>query len=671
MTVRRLLLGPSAAETFREIETSPYVPLTESSPYRPPKNLPGANKQASWVTRTWPLVKAHKWVWGASLVGSFVALLTQVQIPRELGAAIGGSLSGGSGHASLWHYAAVIAVLIVIREVSNYVGRRCLLTTAYSFEYDLRNILYAHYLRLSFPFYDRAHTGQLISRANSDVRAVQQYLVTAPTVFVQCAVIIVAFAEMFTISVPLTLVTMVSLPLTFLFGYIMRKRIFPVSWLIQARLADVATIVEENVSGVRIVKSFAAEQNEVTNLARAADRLQWGYIKDADIRGAWAPMVENLPRAGLAVILLYGGILALDGSLGPIPTAVGLLFTFQSYMLLFQPPFRQLGTVIMNGQRASAAAKRILEVLDAAPEIVNAPGAADLTDCHGHVEFQDVSFRYGTGPLILSHFSLDVQPGETVALVGRTGSGKSTVARLVNRSYDVSSGRIAIDGKDLRDLTLESVRASVGLVTDEPFLFSVSVRDNIAYGRPDATLDEIKAAALAAGADEFIMRLPDGYDAVVGERGYTLSGGQRQRLALARTLLVNPPVLVLDDATSAIDVKVEQGIHSALRGLMGGRTTLIIAHRLATIALADRVVLIEDGRVAASGRHEELLATDRRYAEVLAKITAEEQDEEPDEQDDGAAGNQGGPEPEEYAQVTGARPWPAAQPRRTVPEDRS
>ena len=283
-------------------------------------------------------------------------------------------------------------------------------------------------------------------------------------------------------------------------------------------------------------------------------------------------------------------------------------------------------------------------MLDTDPEVVNAPAAADLTDCRGHVEFQDVSFRYGNGPLILSHFSLDVHPGETVALVGRTGSGKSTVARLLNRSYDVTEGRITIDGTDLRDLTLESLRASVGLVTDESFLFSVSVRDNIAYGRPDAMLDEIRAAAQAAGADEFITRLPGDYDSVVGERGYTLSGGQRQRLALARTLLVNPPILVLDDATSAIDVKVEHSIHTALRGLMRSRTTLIIAHRLATIALADRVVLIEDRHVVASGRHEELLETDRRYAEVLAKIAAEEaegqaaQEGQASERDDRALG---------------------------------
>jgi ATP-binding cassette, subfamily B, bacterial len=627
MTLRRLLLGSSAEEAFRQIQASPFVPVVESSPYQPPKSRPSPNKNASWVIRTWPLVKAHKWVWGASLAGSFLALLTQVQIPRELGDAISAAGSAHARYASLMHYALIIVVMIMVRELSNYVGRRCLLTSAYCFEYDLRNILYSHYMDLSFPFYDRAHTGELISRANSDVRAVQQYLVAAPTVFVQCAVVIVAFVEMFAINVPLTLVTMLSLPLTFVFGIIMRKRIFPVSWVIQARLADVATIVEENVSGVRIVKSFAAEQNEVINLAGAAHRLQWAYIKDSEIRGAWAPLVENLPRAGLAVILLYGGILALNGSLGPVPSAVGLLFTFQAYMLLFQPPFRQLGMVIMNGQRASAAAKRILEVLDSTPEIASGPGTADLTHCRGHVVLEDVSFGYGDGPLILSHFSLDARPGETVALVGRTGSGKSTVARLINRSYDVRGGRVLIDGRDVRTLTVESVRANVGMVTDEPFLFSVSIKDNIAYGRPDASLEDVTAAARAAGAADFIAELPDGYDTIVGERGYTLSGGQRQRLALARTLLVNQPILVLDDATSAVDVQVETRIHAALRGLMSNRTTLIIAHRLATIGLADRVVLMEDGQVVATGRHDELLQTDKRYAEVLARVVAERGEE--------------------------------------------
>jgi ATP-binding cassette subfamily B protein len=629
MRAARLLLGPSNEDLWGAIERSPYVPLAEKPLYRPPKNRPSPNKDASWVRRTWPLVKAHRFIWLLALSGSFVALLTQIQIPKQIGEAMGQALSPHGGSAStLVHFAVIIAVMIGVREVSNYTGRRLLLSTAYRFEYDLRNVIYEHYMSLSHRFYDQVQVGQLISRANSDVRAVQQYLVMAPTVLVQCAVVILAFVEMFLINVPLTLVTMASIPLTLLFGIIMRKRIFPVSWLIQARLAEVAEIVEENVSGVRIVKSFAAEQSELTSLAAAADRLRWGYVKDADIRGTWAPMVENLPRAGLAVILLYGGILALNGGLGTVGHAVGLLFTFQSYMLLFQPPFRQLGMVIMTGQRASASAKRILEIMDSEPDIVNNPGAVDLTDCQGHVEFRDVSFAYAEGPPVLSRFNLDIWPGETVALVGRTGSGKSTAARLVNRSYDVTGGQLLVDGQDVRNLTLESLRANVGIVLDEPFLFSVSIRDNIAYGQPEATQEEIEEAARAAEAHQFITDLPEGYDTVVGERGYTLSGGQRQRIALARTLLVNPPVLILDDATSAIDVQVEQRIIGALRHLMASRTTIIIAHRLATIGLADRVVLIEDGRVVASGRHDELLETNPRYTELLARVVREEDEEE-------------------------------------------
>lgn len=549
---------------------------------------------------------------------SFIALLAQVQIPRIIGSALSSSLPV-QGHTTrlrpLATFAVLIGIAIVVREIGNYAGRRCLLTTAYRFEYDLRHMIYEHYMSLSFPFFDRVSVGELISRANSDVRAVQQYLVMAPTVLVQCSVVLVAFAEMFALNIQLALVTAISLPVTFLIGLAMRRRIHPVSWLIQARLASIATHVEETASGIRVVKSFAAEQQELTELAGSAEELEWAYIQDANIESNWAPVLENLPRAGLAVILLYGGILVADGHL-----SVGTLFTFQAYMLIFQPPFRQLGLVIMNGQRAAASAERIYEILDHPPDVVTEPGAADLLACRGDVRFDKVGFAYPDGTRVLEDFDLHIEPGETVALVGRTGSGKTTAGRLLNRSYDTTSGCLSIDGRDLREYTLESLRACVGFVFDESFLFSVSVRDNIAYGRPGASLDEIIAAAQAADADEFITRLADGYETVVGERGYTLSGGQRQRIAIARTLLVNPPVLVLDDATSAIDAQVEQRVHAALRKLMASRTTLIIAHRLATIALADRVALIEHGRVIATGRHRELLAADARYADVLGQL---------------------------------------------------
>jgi ATP-binding cassette, subfamily B, bacterial len=622
-----VLFGTDDAELIRELDEHPFVPIAEPSHYSPPRATIDPDPSKSWLRRAWPVIKTHKGIWSLSLAMSFIALLAQVQIPRLLGNAINECLPT-PGHTTdlkpLSSFATLIFISIAVREVCNYLGRRCLLTTAYSFEYDLRNIIYEHYMSLSFPFYDRVSVGQLISRANSDVRAVQQYLVMAPTVLVQCAVIFVAFAEMFALNVQLTLVTAVSLPITFLVGVAMRKKIYPVSWLIQARLAQIAMLVEENISGVRVVKSFAAEQQELTTLARSADELQWAYIKDADIRGTWAPTLENLPRVGLAIILLYGGFLVINDHLG-----VGTLFTFQAYMLIFQPPFRQLGMVIMNGQRASASAKRIYEVLDQPREVQNQPGAVDLVDVKGGVRYEHVYFAYSDGTEVLNDFDLRIAPGETVALVGRTGSGKTTAGRLLNRSYDVSAGRLLIDGRDVRDYTLESLRAQVGFVFDEPFLFSISVRDNIAYGRPDATDEEVVAAAKAADADEFIVRLPEGYDTVIGERGYTLSGGQRQRMAIARTLLVNPPVLVLDDATSAIDAQVEQRIHTSLRKLMADRTTLVIAHRLATISLADRVALVEDGHVIASGRHQELLEHNPRYAEVLARVVEEGERETP------------------------------------------
>jgi ATP-binding cassette subfamily B protein len=290
---------------------------------------------------------------------------------------------------------------------------------------------------------------------------------------------------------------------------------------------------------------------------------------------------------------------------------------------MLQAPFMMLGQLVMMGQRAKASAERIFEILDENPDIVERPGAFDLVDVHGTIDFNHVDFTYANGAEILTDFDAHFAAGETVAIVGRTGSGKSTVARLVTRFYDVTGGSITIDGSDLRDVTLPSLRENVGVVLDEPFLFSVSIRDNIAYGKPDATFEEIEAAARAANAHEFIERLPYGYETVVGERGYTLSGGQRQRIAIARTLVVNPPILILDDATSAIDVHVEAGIYEALSRLLRQRTTIVIAHRISTIALASRVILLDEGRVIATGTHEELLASTPLYSQVLAQTTKE------------------------------------------------
>ncbi len=591
--------------------------VTEVDRYGAPRGSVDPDKTKTWLRRAMPILRAHRGIFISSLVLSFVGLVLQVQIPDLLNHAIDNSVQHHT--VPLHFYVWWILGLGLAGGVAGYISRLFLFRTAYEIEYDLRTLIYEHLTRMSFPFYDRVQSGQLISRANSDIRSVQMYMTFAPMILVQCSIAVVAFGFMLSIDVPLAFVAMVTMPFVFIVGHRMRKSMFPVSWLIQARLADVATIVDENVNGVRVVRSFAAENEQLRTLAKAADKVQWGYVKDADLRARWTPAVQNLPQVGLALVLGFGGYMVIHGTLG-----LGAILAFNSYLLMLQAPFMMLGMIIMMGQRAAASAERIYEILDEQPTIVDRPGAVDLVDSTGDIRFEKVGFSYGPGlPMVLSDLDLHLRPGETVALVGRTGSGKSTVARLIPRFYDVTEGRFLVDGHDVRDITIESLRANVGVVLDDAFLFSVSIRDNIAYGRPDADIADVEAAARAAGADAFIRELPMGYDTVVGERGYTLSGGQRQRITIARTLLVNPPILVLDDATSAIDVQVEQQIHDALRVLMEGRTTLIVAHRLSTISLADRVVLLEDGRIVADGTHTELLETTPHYAEVLAQVEPE------------------------------------------------
>jgi ATP-binding cassette subfamily B protein len=600
---------------------SPFEPIGVTPNAAPPLGRISPDKSKGWLRRAMPILLARKGLFGMSLFFAFISLAAQVTIPRVLGAGIDAVISQASdsiADKALAPIAYTLLALGLLRAILTFVYRYGLYKVAYGIEYDLRSTMFEHLSRMSFGFYDRQQTGQLISRANSDIRSVQMLLAFAPFMAMTLITFFAGFAIMVTIHVGLTIVAISVLPGVYYLGVRMRNVTFPLSWIVQGRQAEVATVVEENVAGVRVVKSFAAEEQEIRKLARAANRMRWATVRMMDNQAAYAPPMEALPRLGMAIVLLYGGWLAIHGQI-----TIGDIVVFNQYVIMLQAPFRMLGMFLMMSQRAAASAQRIYEILDTDPDVQDRPGAVDLVDCDGLVEFDDVRFGYADGPDVVRGLSFVARPGETIAVVGRTGSGKSTIARLLDRFYDVRDGAVRIDGRDVRDLTMVSLRHHIAMVTEEPFLFSATVRENIAYGRPDASLDDVVAAAKAANAHDFITLLEDGYDTLVGERGYTLSGGQRQRIAIARALLVDPEILVLDDATSAIDVKIESQIHDALKTLMQGRTTIIIAHRLSTISLADRVLLLEDGHVVADGTHVELMATEPRYVAVLANVDDE------------------------------------------------
>ena len=605
-------------------EPSPYEPLAVERRYPRPRARVDPDTDKGWIARLLPLVTAHRRLLTGSAVAALVAMLAQVAVPAVVRAAIDQGLV--SQDEALAPFVVALGVLAVTRGTLAFAYRYGLFRMAYEIEYDLRSLIFEHLAGLSFSFYDRVQSGQIISRANSDIRSVQMVLAFAPLMGMSLLSFVIAVAYMASIDLPLTIVAVAALPAVYVVGSRLRDLIFPLSWIVQSRLAEVATIVDENVNGVRVVKSFAAEQRQLTELARTAEGLRWSAVSQNDARARYGPIIENVPRLGLAAVLVYGGWLAIDGTV-----TIGTVVAFTASVVLLQTPFRLLGFFLMLAQRAAASAGRIYEILDETATVTEGPDAQDLVTAHGRIDMDEVRFGFGDGPLVLDGFDLHVEPGETVALVGRTGSGKSTVARLLPRFYDVNEGTIRIDGHDVSDLTLVSLRHHVGVIGEDPFLFSTSLRDNIAFARPDATDEEIRAAAQAAQAHDFIDALPDGYDSVVGERGYTLSGGQRQRIAIARALLAAPQVLVLDDATSAIDVHVEAAIHEGLRTLLADRTTLIIAHRLSSIRLADRVVVLDGGTIVADGSHEGLLATEPRYVEIVSHL-----DERSSPTDDGA-----------------------------------
>lgn len=559
-----------------------------------------AREESRWIA--FGMVAGLLWTAGR------VAVPLLVQLGLDRGVRDGGALLP-------WALAITGAgfVSAVFLGVRRYIAFR----NARIIEARLRDRIFAHIQRLHFSFHDANATGELMSRGNTDLQHFQNFIVLVPLTFANFLIVASVTVIMLILQPLLALLALVSLPLVNVLGKRFAQELNPAVLRVQQESAQLAAVVEESVSGVRVVKGFGSEPVQAEKLSVEADDVFDAGIWSSTIRARYLPGMELLPNIGLITVLGYGGHLVLDGQM-----TVGELVSFNIYVIMLVQPLRMLGMIVANGQRAAAAGVRISEVLGTAPQIVDvdAPVALPTGGELGRVEFRAVDFDYheNTGAGVLRGLSLTIEPGESVALVGPTGSGKSTIARLLPRFYEVDGGTVLLDGVDVRAVRRQELRKAVGIVFEETFLFSSSIRDNIAFADPEADHETVVRAAVLAGADEFIRELPEGYDTEIGERGYSLSGGQRQRIAIARAILADPRVLILDDATSAVDPTKEHEIRDALGEVMERRTTIVIAHRPATIALADRVVLLDAGRIVASGTHEELLASSDRYREVLA-----------------------------------------------------
>jgi len=515
-------------------------------------------------------------------------------------------------HQMLWILVVAVLAVGVVRAVL-MAGRRLISgRQALAVEMDMRQGLYAHLVRLSFGFYDRHQTGQLMSRATVDLQGVRFFLGYGLIFFFQNAITVLSVTVVLLVfEWKLALIALAITPVLVVVAYRYSHVTHPTLRDVQQKLADVATVAEENIVGVHVVKSFAQEPQESAKFHARSEAVFEQTVRANRQRALYVPFISWIPLLAQGAVLLVGARMVTSGEL-----SVGGFVAFNLYLGMLVVPLRSLGMWIGQAQRATASGERIFQVMDEPEEIAERPGAVELPPGGGDLRFEDVHFEYLDERPVLDGVTLDVPAGRTIALIGQTGSGKTTLTALVPRFYDATAGRVVVDGVDVRDVKLTSLRHAIGIIPQDPFLFSASVRENITFGAPGLDDAEVERIARLAQAHEFVERLPDGYETIIGERGITLSGGQRQRLAIARALAVDPRILILDDATAAVDATTEARIRVGLREAMRNRTTLIIAHRLSTIALADEIVVLDEGRIAARGTHDELLDTSSVYHDI-------------------------------------------------------
>ena len=548
----------------------------------------------------------------ASFVLAAAAMGAGVLIPFLVGRTVDDIRSG---EETLWPLAAAIVGAGVLRLAFSVARRLVAGRVSLGVEFDLRNRMYAHLQALELGFFDSQQTGQLMSRATVDLQSVRFFLGYGLIFILQSAItILIAAAVMLAVNPGLALIALAPTPVVIWLAFRYGRRNRPATQEVQQRIAELTAEAEENVSGVRLVKAFAQEERQLARFSRATRRVFDQSMVSTRLRAFYNPLLGFLPSLGLGAILLVGGRQAIDGHI-----TLGEFVAFFGYVQMLTGPTRMLGIALGMAQRAVASGARVFELLDREPQLVAPTDAPPLPAGGGRVELRGVTLAYDGGEPVLRDVDLVVEPGTTLALVGATGSGKTSLVALVPRLYDPVAGSVLVDGADVRDVDLESLRSQIALVSDDAFLFSDSVRNNIAYARPDATLAEVQDAARRAGIHDFIEGLPQGYETRVGERGLTLSGGQRQRVAIARALLRDPRILILDDATSSVDATTEAEIKRSIAEVAQRRTTLVIAHRLSTIALADEIAVLEDGRIAAHGTHDELMESSGLYREIVEK----------------------------------------------------